>query len=98
MTTLTDLIDAVRAARATESWRDLAPEEAATERLIDYVLTRAAAFAARERLERAVVEAWQAFNAPYETWTDPLAHDTLGQAQNDLAAWLVAHADDGAAT
>ncbi len=78
MTELQRLIDAVCAAYNDAS---AVPYHDACAALGDYVVSHADDFAQRERLERAVVEAYNASNSDYRH-----AVDALGE-------WLVAHAE-----
>lgn len=87
MSALTDLIATVVVARETESWRDLGPEEAASEALADYCIAHAADIAERERLEAAVVDA-------YEHWQlNDVTRREYQSICDKLTAFLIAQAD-----
>lgn len=95
MSTLADLIAAVVAARALPAEDNYPTLENAEGELVDYLVSRAADIALRERLERAVVEAHRHASfmdkkGAYEPFR------TLEKAEIELTAFLVAHADDKA--
>lgn len=78
MTTLSDVMAAVRAARAATPL-DTEREDAAHEALADYILTHAADIAERERLEASAIDEYRQRN-------------TFGPAYYELIRFLVSRA------